>query len=345
MNTNTLVSGHRTGNRLLDEARTGTQRPPRISIDNNRFTLFDPAGKQTELPFDQKGAYVDIVIADINQHMSKLYWGPDRKFNRAELSPPLCWSDNGSAPSSAAPTPQSPTCKACPHDVVGSAISQISGARIKACQDFKKAAVVVKGHAGVYLFEIKPGSFKAWNAYTDMLRMQKLPDGGRPDLCDVVTRVRFTGTGILGFEAVELVEGALASQVTAVWNMNTQHDVTGLIVGRHDQPASNVLPIVEQKAAAERSMPAQAPLPPPQVEQAPPFVLSGEHPAGTLFPQQPTQQAEPAPAEPKRGRPKKVEQPQAQPAAPMTPFGVQQAAADALPSDISGRLRSLFPKA
>ena len=279
------LSTLRAGSRLLDEASTGTQRPPRISMDNGRFTLFDPAGRAVELPMDQKGPLLDIVVIDLNQHMSKLYWGPDRKFNRGELSPPVCFSDNGVAPSSAAQTPQSPTCAACPHNVIGSAISQISGARIKACTDFKKMAAVVKGQPGVYLFEVKPGSFKAWNAYTAMLRMQKLPGGGRPDLCDVVTRVRFTGTGIYGFEAVELVEGKLAEQVISVWDKNKESDVTGMIVGRLDQPAQNVLPIAEQKAAAERGVPAQAPLPPPKQES--PFVLSGEHPAGALFPQQP----------------------------------------------------------
>ena len=94
-------------------------------------------------------------------------------------------------------------------------------------------------------------------------------------------------------------------------------------------------------------MPAQAPMPPPVQAQAP-FILSGQAPAGPLFPQQPTQgqKATPEAELPKsRGRPKKVDAPQTQPPAPQ-PQQVQgiQAPADALPGGITDRLASLFPK-
>ena len=346
---NQLVSERRGGNRLINQARTGGARPPRISIDNGRFTLIVPGVAPIEGSFDGKGAFIDIVIVGANPHVSKLYWGPrgdgGRKvFDRANPSPPICTSDNGVAPSITASAPQSPTCAACPHNVWGSAIG-FNGGKVKACEDMKKFSAIVRGQPGVYLFEIKGGSFRAWNAYTGMLSMHKLPQGGAPDLCDVVTRVRFAGTGLLAFEPVELVAGALADAVLAITN-----EMTDVIVNRLDPPAPGVLPIEDQKAAQARGMPAQAPMPPPQPEQ--PFVLSGEAPAGPLFPQQPAQvEAE----QPKRGRPKKVETPQVQPAPPAQPeraivtstgmiAGVQTPS-EGLPSDISSRLQSLFPTA
>ena len=101
-------------------------------------------------------------------------------------------------------------------------------------------------------------------------------------------------------------------------------------------------------------MPAQAPMPPPTQAQAP-FVLSGQAPAGPLFPQPPQSQAastatvaNDVDAAPKtaRSRPKKVEPPQTQPMPPVQPAAAQgiQAPADGLPGGITDRLASLFPK-
>ena len=334
---NTLLSQQRS-QRFLDDASTGSQRPPRISIDNNQFTLIDPSGAATQVPNLPQGAAIDIVIVDINQHMSKLFWGPGRTFNRTDLAPPQCWSDNGVAPSSLAQAPQHPTCGGadpCPHNIIGSAVSQISGARIKACQDFKKLAVIVKGFAGVYMMEIKPGSFKSWNNYTAHLRLQKMPNGAKPDLCDVVTRVTFVGRGVLGFEAVELVEGELAQQVIAVWDKNQQQDITGLMIGRFDQPAQNVLPVTKQ-----------APQQPPPPASPPPAkpILSGRDSGGPLFPQPPAAVAngtatETDGAKAKRGRPAKEAAP-AQ-AAPAVTHGLAQPTA--APAEVVQRLNALFP--
>ena len=143
--------------------------------------------------------------------------------------------------------PQSPLCSSCPHNVIGSAIGY-GGGKVKACGDLKKLAVVVNGFDGVYLLEIKPGSFKAWNNYTNLLRMQKLADGGRPDLSDVVTRVRFAGQGTLSFEAVQFTNDRedLVEQVIDVWEKNKQGDLTGSMIGRYDQPAQGVVPYMAE---------------------------------------------------------------------------------------------------
>src|SRR6516165_1191964 len=333
-----LIATQRQGRRLLDGARGGGgNRPARISIDNGRFTLFVPGGKTIPL-----GMSMDIVIVGKNPHMSKLYWGPpgpngQRIFDRNNPKPPACWSDNGVAPSAGASEPQNPTCSGCPQNVWGSAINAL-GKQVKACEDFRKFSCVVKGQPGIYLFEVKAGSFRNWNAFTGMLAMQRLEGEGEPDLIDVVIRVSFAGTGILQFEPVAFTSGdpELTRQA-----LDVSDDTTNMIVNALDRPAQGVLPAAEHRAAEARGVPAQAPMPPPQAQA--PFVLSGQAPAGPLFPQQPT----PEPDPPKtRGRPKKVEPaPQTQPPAP-PPQQVQgiQAPADGLPGGITDRLASLFPK-
>ena len=343
-----LISTQRQGPRLLDGAQVGGgNRPPRVSIDNGRFTLFVPGGKTIPL-----GMSMDIVIVGKNPHMSKLYWGPpgpngQRIFDRSNPKPPVCWSDNGVAPSAGASEPQNSTCSGCPQNVWGSAINAL-GKQVKACEDFRKFSCVVKGQPGIYLFEVKAGSFRNWNAFTGMLAMQKLEGEGEPDLIDVVIRVSFAGTGILQFEPVAFTSGdpELTRQA-----LDVSDDTTKMIVNAIDRPAQAVLPMAEHRAAEARGMPAQAPMPPPVQAQAP-FILSGQAPAGPLFPQQPPvmptqgQKATPEAELPKsRGRPRKVEQPQTQPPAPQ-PQQVQgiQAPADGLPGGITDRLASLFPK-
>src|SRR5262245_1712824 len=143
--------------RLLDEATQGLGgiMPPRVSIDSNIFTLVDPSGGTTRVPSLATGPALDVVFVNAHTKVSKVYWG--RHFQPIGAAPPLCFSDNGEAPSQAALEPQSPTCSGCPHNVIGSAVSQFSGAKIKACQDFRKLAVLVRGHPGVYQFTVKPG--------------------------------------------------------------------------------------------------------------------------------------------------------------------------------------------
>ena len=354
-----LISTQRQGPRLLDGAQVGGgNRPPRVSIDNGRFTLFVPGGKTIPL-----GMSMDIVIVGKNPHMSKLYWGPpgpngQRIFDRSNPKPPVCWSDNGVAPSAGASEPQNSTCSGCPQNVWGSAINAL-GKQVKACEDFRKFSCVVKGQPGIYLFEVKAGSFRNWNAFTGMLAMQKLEGEGEPDLIDVVIRVSFAGTGILQFEPVAFTSGdpGLTRQA-----LDVSDDTTNMIVNALDRPAQGVLPAAEHRAAEARGMPAQAPMPPPQAQSwgaagpAPndkaalaqsPFVLSGQAPAGPLFPQQPPVMPPPAeqtpPEQKTRGRPKKVDAPQTQPPAPQQVQGIQ-APADGLPGGITDRLANLFPK-
>lgn len=300
---------------LLDGASTGLQRPPRISILGNQFTLIDPSGKRTNV-----GPTIHLVFIDRNENTSKLFWGEGKFYNPSEIAPPLCFSDNGVAPSAMAQEPQNPTCDTCKHNIIGSAMG-FSGAKIKACQDLKKFAVIAQGYPGVYLFEIKPGSFKAWNKHVAWLQMQKMADGGKPDLSDVITLVQFTGVGVMSFEGVALTEDEeeLTNQVIDVWERNKQSDITGLMVGRFDQPAQGVLPAAQ--APKEIAAPA-----PTAVNPAPP--AQGER---NIF----AKPVEPAPA-------KKAKKAEPAPIEPKQPQHGMQTPQGTPPSEISKRLENLF---
>jgi hypothetical protein len=322
------LSTMREGKRFLDEAATGNQMPPRVSIDHNQFSLIDPSGQSTHVPSLPDGPALDMVVVDLNNMTSKLYWG--KAFSRSEVAPPICWSDNGTAPSSLAQAPQSVTCATCPHNVIGSAIG-FSGARIKACGDLKKFAVIVKGFQGVYQFTVKPGSFKKWNEYTRMLQLQKLPQGGQPDLCDIVTRVRFIGQGVHSFEPLELVDGELADRVMEIWEKNKTQDITGMIVGRYDQPHTGALPEPHHTVLGARMQSAPtAPIAQPQVPPPPP------KPA--LFAQQPA--ASPPAAEPKK--PRAAPKPAATDLAPPVPPHGLQEPQQGLSAEVQDRLFGAF---
>lgn len=270
--------------RLLDHAadNLGRTMPPRLSIDANRFTLIDSGGNQKPI----NALNLDVCFVDLNTKVSKMYWGKPYDINEAGTDIPVCWADNGIAPSSQAATPQSPTCITCPHNVIGSAISKFSGAKIKACVDMKKLAFIVPGDPDnmIFLMTVKPGSFKNWQTYINFLKAQKFTDGSSPDLSDVVTRLEFESQGVLKFSPVAPVPGnqALLAQREAAWNKGTSGD----IVGQNDVPYTGQL---------------AAPVAQPQLAAPVPFVASS---AATMQPQMTVVPAAEAAQPVKRGRKK-----------------------------------------
>ena len=246
--------------RLLDTAASnlGRQMPPRLSIDGNRFTLIDGSGNEKPV----NSLALDVVFIDLNSAVSKMYWGKD--YNPNDTGDiPLCWSDNGKAPSVQAQAPQNPVCMTCPHNAIGSAISKFTGAKIKACVDMKKLAFIVPGdpNALVYLMTVKPGSFKNWGSTINWLKTQKFSDGAQPDLPDVVIRLEFESQGVLKFTPISAVPGnaALEAQREAAWALN----ITPEIVGANDQPWQGQL---AAPAPAQQLPPPAQPVfaPPPQ---------------------------------------------------------------------------------
>lgn len=174
---------------------------PRISIKGSRFTLVDAGGTRYPWP----ALVLPVVIIGANPKASKIFYASAYDPDAGE--PPTCFSDNGVAPSVNAGEPQARTCAECQWFGWGSATSQMTGKKTKACSDKKKLAVVVPGDTThlAYELQVPPASLKSLNAYAGMVGSMTIPDGSRrADLSDVVTLVSFVvdggAVGLLEFQ-------------------------------------------------------------------------------------------------------------------------------------------------
>lgn len=171
--------------------------PPYISIKASKWRLVDAAGD--ELMVNQ--LHLDVIVLGGNEHVSKTYYAGSYDPAGGNTTPPTCFSDNGSAPSSQAMTPQAALCAQCPHNAWGSKVSEISGKDLKACGDSKRLAVVLavdtpyltgNNVAGVapalgqvYLLRVPAASMRTWRDYAKEIRGRGIPIMGP------ITRLQF----------------------------------------------------------------------------------------------------------------------------------------------------------
>lgn len=248
-------------------------RPAHISIRMNRFSLVDTAGEAQLVP----ALHLDVVMVDANPAKSKIYYEKDYDPSATDFAPPDCFSDNGVAPSVEATLPQSTTCAACPNNAWGSAVSRTTGKNRKACNDYKKVAVLLaESPAILYLLQIPPASLKGLSAYVQDLASRSVGDRA-VGVGDVVTRLTFDAQtqGVLNFEAV----GWADERTVGLADEITDKGGADQLLGKLDRPRTGDMPA--RQAVAPPPAPTQI-APPP----APPPVE--------------------APAKP-RGRPRKVE--------------------------------------
>jgi hypothetical protein len=313
----------------------GSGYPAHISIKNSRFTMVDSAGARRPVEtFDpQKGPYIDCVIVDVNQHVSRRF--RFEAYDENNPKRPDCFSDNGVAPSVEASSPQHVECGTCPQAVWGSAISKKDGKGIPACQETKKIAILIPGMGDmVFLLTIPPNSLKPVKAYS-----QKIAALGI-DACDIVTRIWFLPgiNGTLSFDATEYADDATKALVDKIWEGGGCPNV----VGRNDQPRI-AAPVQEVKPLPSIVAPMQQevkPLRSAAAEDAP-LTLEPKKPRGRprtvvdapknsleapFKPQQTVAQVTPFPA------PQQAEQGK---------FGITQNAPEPNPQ-LSSQLESLF---
>src|SRR3972149_2288137 len=215
-------------------ANIGTSAPPYISIEGNKFPLTDAAGNaQPAGAFDQAiGVYLDCVVFDINDHLSKVYYSKPYDPNSQTFEPPECWSDNGIAPSRQAAKPQSPSCATCQLNEWGSATSKVSGKGIKACSDQQKAAIYVPGFPHIFLLRIPPNSLKNFRSYAERFNGQQF------DMDLMVTRLSFEpqGMGRRLFNPVNWIDQAAVAFIQDARGRKA----TDALVGRNDVPREQV---------------------------------------------------------------------------------------------------------
>jgi hypothetical protein len=128
---------------------------------------------------------LDVVIVGANPGISKT-WYATKWTQDVEPSGPDCYSMDGIRPAGDSPKKQSDVCALCPQNQWGSKISD-QGAKIKACSDSKRLAVVAADapDGPVYLLTVPPASLKVLNQYHKELLMRSIP----PEI--VRTRVSF----------------------------------------------------------------------------------------------------------------------------------------------------------
>lgn len=271
-------------------AGIGSSRGPHISIRGGRFWLVTAAGMETAV----QTFHLDIVIVDANKHPAKVFF--DGPYVQGQDVPPVCFSDNGTGPSTQSMEPQSPTCAICPWNARGSDTT-FSGQPTKACQDRKKVAAIIPDDptVTVYEFQIPPGSVTNLKAYSNALREQPTNVAGRKlDVADVVTRVTFDPAKqfTMLFQAVALADDDRTIQLIDYIDANKLADVA---VGRNDvacDPGVVTARLAASPAMTQLAPPAAQPAPqqpypgPAQVPtafalppQAPPAALAG--PAAT----------------------------------------------------------------
>lgn len=258
----------------------GKESPPRISIAGNRFTFIDVA-KNTKT---HDRLTLDVIIVDVNPHVSKTYYEGAWDANAESHEAPACWSDNGVGPSTEAGKPQSTTCAACPQNAWGSKISGATGAKIKACSDTKKIAVMVPDFENrVFILRVPPASLTNLRKYIQTIAGWSLGSrNASPD--DLVTRIGFESQGVLNFEAA----GVITEEQLGLVTNATANGKTAELLGSNDKPRT--------LAIAAPEAPQPQPQPQPQAFQAP-----QPQPQPQVF-----QAPQPQPAEQKRrGRPPK----------------------------------------
>lgn len=249
---------------MLAAAISGLSRTrgPHVSIADNRFTLVD--GNGAEKPIQT--LYVDLVVVDVNPHVSRLYYDPSKPYNKDDNTPPLCFSDNGIGASQQASEPQNTNCQLCPKSAWNSAVSKMTGKGIPACAQRKKLAVIAGG-MGEMVFDltVPPASLGNWLAYCNILAQRGL------EPYDVYTRVEFESQGVLKFSPAPIGDKGLCYVHEAVVTLTEK-----LWATKATEMATNKNDIVwtgaadQQKIAYAAQGGGQLPAPPmPQAAPAP----------------------------------------------------------------------------
>jgi hypothetical protein len=137
---------------------------PRISIRAGRFRIID-GDAETVLPETE----LSVMILKSNPALIKTYYANNYDPN-ADNTSPDCFSYDGVRPDASVVTPQSDACASCPMAAWGSKISP-TGAKIKACSDSKRLAVVAASDPGgkAYQLSIPAASLKPLGKYIQTL--------------------------------------------------------------------------------------------------------------------------------------------------------------------------------
>lgn len=176
---------------------------------------------------------IKVVILRANSALSKTFYAG--AFVEGSDAKPDCSSNDGVVPAPDSPKPQCNTCAACPQNVWGSKISP-SGAKIKACADVRRLAILPADDMDYspILLRIPGASLADLAAYGKALKQRGIPYAA------VVTKLSFDPDAsypkvLFQFERVLTAEEM--AHVAARINEPVVEDVLGLSAPRGAAPA------------------------------------------------------------------------------------------------------------
>jgi len=232
---------------------------PRISIKGSRFRIVE-GDSEVVIP-DIK---LDVVIVGANPRLSKTWyakkWTPD-----AEPAAPDCYSLDGVAPHPESANKQNDLCATCEHNAWGSATNPTTGAKMKACSDQKRLAVVAADDptGPVYLLQVTPAALKGLNTYQRELVMR----GIAPEI--VKTRISFDTNA--SFPKLEFGFGGFLDEDTmAAVDSLFDSDKVKMVTGEVSVAAAPVAAPSKPKPQLVAPDPVPAPAPEPVAEPAAP---------------------------------------------------------------------------
>ena len=150
---------------------------PTVSIKGKVFTL--KRGDEKTLitnADDEPARSLEVVIlkaGPAGDKLAKVYYKSG--YTEGSDAKPLCYSNDGIAPSINATEPQCKTCAACPQNVWGSHVSE-DGKKGKACSDSKRLAIAPAGQINdPMLIRVPAASLKALTAFGQQLAKRGVP--------------------------------------------------------------------------------------------------------------------------------------------------------------------------
>lgn len=125
---------------------------------------------------DEPASSLEVVIlkaGPAGDKLSKVYY--EGGYTEGSDDKPLCYSNDGIAPSANSQKPQCKTCAACPHNAWGSKITE-EGKKGKQCADSKRLAIAPAGQINdPMLLRVPAASLKALTVFGQTLAKRGVP--------------------------------------------------------------------------------------------------------------------------------------------------------------------------
>lgn len=209
---------------------------PHISIRGAKWRVVkDGEEHPVYLPDSRDLApFIKVVILRSNPAVSKTYY--EGQFVEGSDDKPSCYSNDGVRPGADSPSPQAETCATCPQNVWGSKISP-SGAKIKACADVRRIAVLPSDDMtySPLLLRVPAASLADLAAYGRALKQRGIPYAA------VVTKLSFDAEAAYPKIKFEYARVLTAEEMAVVAERMTDpsiDDILGLNPPRGDAPAA-----------------------------------------------------------------------------------------------------------